>query len=81
MYEKGTRPCSNGRGDTRPNPLVGAVIVSGGKVIGEGYHRRAGEPHAEVEALQSVSDRSKVRGADIYVTLEPCSHWERHPLC
>lgn len=68
-------------GGTRPNPLVGAVIVRDNQVIGEGYHRQAGEAHAEVEALLSVKDRSQLSGADIYVTLEPCSHWGKTPPC
>ena len=68
-----------GLGRTSPNPAVGAVIVKRGQVIAEGWHRRAGEPHAEIEALRgAVSD---VRGATLYVTLEPCSHFGRTPPC
>ena len=61
-----------GRGTTRPNPMVGAVIVKGGKIIAEGYHRRAGADHAEVVALKKAGRRA--RGATVYVTLEPCCH-------
>jgi len=66
-------------GDTSPNPLVGAVIVADGKVVGEGYHHRAGAPHAEREALKAAGKRA--RGATLYVTLEPCVHRGRTPPC
>jgi len=64
---------------TRPNPRVGALVVKGGKVVGEGFHRRAGEPHAEAVALHRAGIRA--RGADLYVTLEPCSSHGRTPPC
>lgn len=68
-----------GWGKTSPNPLVGAMVVKGGRVVGEGYHRRAGTPHAEVHALKEAGKRA--RGADLYVTLEPCCHHGRTPPC
>jgi len=66
-------------GRTSPNPAVGAVIVRNGRVIGEGFHRRAGLPHAEIEALRRLS--GSARGATLYVNLEPCSHHGRTPPC
>ncbi len=73
----------NGAGRTLSNPLVGAVIVSDGQIIGEGWHRRYGGPHAEVNAVNSVkeSDREKLKNSTIYVTLEPCSHYGKTPPC
>ena len=68
------------RGFTAPNPVVGAVIVKNGKIIGEGWHHGAGQPHAEVEAIRSAGKRS-LKGADIYVTLEPCCTTGRTPPC
>jgi diaminohydroxyphosphoribosylaminopyrimidine deaminase/5-amino-6-(5-phosphoribosylamino)uracil reductase len=68
-----------GEGLTRPNPPVGAVVVSRGKIVGEGFHPRAGEPHADVYALRVAGARA--RGATLYVTLEPCSTWGRTPPC
>ena len=70
---------ARGRGRTSPNPLVGAVIVRDGVVLSEGFHRGAGNPHAEVEALRTLG--GKAEGATIYVTLEPCCHHGRTPPC
>ncbi|GIW41227.1 MAG: riboflavin biosynthesis protein RibD [Candidatus Binatia bacterium] len=68
-----------GLGRTSPNPPVGAVVVRDGRVVGRGYHRGAGQPHAEAEALRNAGELA--RGATLYVTLEPCSHYGRTPPC
>lgn len=70
---------ARGRGFVSPNPLVGAVVVADGEVVGEGWHACVGGPHAEVEALRAAGDRA--RGAVLYVTLEPCNHVGRTPPC
>ena len=69
-----------GWGTTSPNPLVGAVIVKNGSLLGAGYHAKAGQAHAEVNAIAACSGKS-LRGATIYVTLEPCCTWGRTPPC
>ncbi|WP_338378359.1 bifunctional diaminohydroxyphosphoribosylaminopyrimidine deaminase/5-amino-6-(5-phosphoribosylamino)uracil reductase RibD [uncultured Flavobacterium sp.] len=71
----------NGLGTTYPNPLVGSVIVYEDKIIGEGWHRKAGEPHAEVNAINAVEDKSLLTKSTIYVSLEPCSHFGKTPPC
>jgi diaminohydroxyphosphoribosylaminopyrimidine deaminase/5-amino-6-(5-phosphoribosylamino)uracil reductase len=68
-----------GRYTVSPNPMVGAVVVRGGKAVGEGFHQRAGGPHAEVRALERAG--AAARGADLYVSLEPCAHFGRTPPC
>ena len=75
------REAAKGVGRTSPNPAVGAVIVKGGRVIAKGWHRCAGEAHAEVEALRSLKNPRLARGATIYVTLEPCCTHGRTPPC
>ena len=70
-----------GRGHVSPNPMVGAVVVWRGQVIGEGYHRKCGEAHAEVNAIASVKDQSLLAESTIYVSLEPCSHYGKTPPC
>jgi len=72
---------SNGLGFTYPNPLVGSVVVHNNTIIGEGWHRKAGGPHAEVHAINAVADKSLLSESTIYVNLEPCSHHGRTPPC
>ncbi|PKP12355.1 MAG: riboflavin biosynthesis protein RibD [Bacteroidetes bacterium HGW-Bacteroidetes-3] len=85
IHEKYINRCiqlaKNGLGFTYPNPLVGSVIVLNNKIIGEGWHQKAGEPHAEVNAINSVKDKSLLKKATIYVNLEPCSHYGKTPPC
>lgn len=71
----------NGIGNTAPNPMVGAVIVCDGKIIGEGYHIRCGEAHAEVNAIRSVRKPELLQRSTIYVSLEPCAHYGKTPPC
>jgi len=70
-----------GKGNTIPNPLVGAVIVYNDKVIGEGYHRKYGESHAEVNAINNVKDKTLLKKSTLYVNLEPCIHYGKTPPC
>ncbi len=72
---------SKAEGLTYPNPLVGSVIVYDGDILGEGYHLRSGESHAEVIAINSVRDKSKLKLSTLYVNLEPCSHFGKTPPC
>ena len=69
------------KGYTYPNPLVGSVIVHNNKIIGEGYHQKAGEPHAEINAINSVKNPELLKDSTIYVSLEPCSHFGKTPPC
>src|SRR5213594_3629471 len=76
------RLAKRGFGTTSPNPMVGAVLVRNGAVIGCGWHRRVGEPHAEIEAIRDAqAHHAKVPGGTLYVTLEPCSTHGRTPPC
>ncbi|MEO8147968.1 MAG: bifunctional diaminohydroxyphosphoribosylaminopyrimidine deaminase/5-amino-6-(5-phosphoribosylamino)uracil reductase RibD [Bacteroidia bacterium] len=70
-----------GLGHVAPNPMVGCVIVHNGKIIGEGYHHEFGQPHAEVNAINSVKDQSLLEESTLYVNLEPCSHHGKTPPC
>jgi diaminohydroxyphosphoribosylaminopyrimidine deaminase / 5-amino-6-(5-phosphoribosylamino)uracil reductase len=78
-FERALELAERGRGTTRPNPHVGAVLVNRGDVVGEGWHVQRGEPHAEANALAAAGDWA--RGATLYVTLEPCSHYGLTPPC
>lgn len=72
----------NGRGFTSPNPVVGCVIVKNNRIIGEGWHKKYGGPHAEIEAINNALSRGEsVKGSSVYVTLEPCSHFGKTPPC
>ncbi|HEX9880812.1 MAG TPA: bifunctional diaminohydroxyphosphoribosylaminopyrimidine deaminase/5-amino-6-(5-phosphoribosylamino)uracil reductase RibD, partial [Candidatus Binatia bacterium] len=73
------RLARKGAGRTSPNPMVGAVLVRRGRVVGKGYHRRAGEDHGEIVALKDAGSRA--RGATLYINLEPCNHVGRTPPC
>lgn len=79
FISRALRLAKKGYGRTSPNPAVGAVLVKKGKVVGEGYHRKAGEAHAEVNAIKAAGKEAK--GADLYINLEPCSHHGRTPPC
>lgn len=71
----------NGEAGAAPNPMVGAVVVCDGRIIGEGYHRRCGGPHAEVNAIESVQQKHLLGLSTIYVSLEPCAHYGKTPPC
>ncbi len=73
------RLTERGRETATPNPAVGCVIVKNGRVIGEGWHEKAGQPHAEVRAMEACSESPE--GSIVYVTLEPCAHHGRTPPC
>jgi len=85
QYEKYMQRClqlaKKGFGNTYPNPIVGSVIVCDGKIIGEGYHKKCGEAHAEVNAINSVKNKELLKKSTIYVNLEPCAHQGRTPAC
>jgi diaminohydroxyphosphoribosylaminopyrimidine deaminase/5-amino-6-(5-phosphoribosylamino)uracil reductase len=79
FMKRALRLAARAAGRTSPNPLVGSVVVRDGAIVGEGYHRAAGEPHAEVNALRKAGERGK--GATLYTNLEPCAHQGRTPPC
>ena len=79
FLERALELAERGRATTQPNPVVGALLVQDGEVVGEGWHRRKGEPHAEVNALEAAGDHA--RGATLYVTLEPCAHFGATAPC
>jgi diaminohydroxyphosphoribosylaminopyrimidine deaminase / 5-amino-6-(5-phosphoribosylamino)uracil reductase len=85
IHEKYIKRCieiaKNGLGTTRPNPMVGCVIVLNNTIIGEGFTSKYGGPHAEVNAINSVKDKTLLNQATLYVTLEPCSHYGKTPPC
>src|SRR6188474_891647 len=70
-----------GTGAVSPNPFVGCVIVHGNKIIGEGWHKKYGDAHAEVNAVHSINDKSLLAECTVYVNLEPCSHFGKTPPC
>ena len=70
-----------GAGEVAPNPMVGCIIVCHGKIIGEGYHRKYGEAHAEVNAINAVKNQELLKESTLYVTLEPCAHFGLTPPC
>lgn len=72
---------AKGRGQVSPNPMVGAVVVYNEQIIGEGYHRCYGQAHAEVNAINSVKDKSLLKDSTVYVSLEPCAHYGKTPPC
>jgi diaminohydroxyphosphoribosylaminopyrimidine deaminase / 5-amino-6-(5-phosphoribosylamino)uracil reductase len=81
FMERAIELAKKGIGHTRPNPTVGAVVVKNGKIIGEGWHTGEGKEHAEVVACRSVKDKSLLKGATLYITLEPCCHYGKTPPC
>lgn len=81
MMQRCVQLAENGLGTTYPNPMVGCVIVHEEKVIAEGWHRKAGEPHAEVNAILQVTDKEILKKSVLYVSLEPCAHHGRTPPC
>ena len=79
MMARALQLAARGEFTSKPNPMVGCVVARKDKIVGEGFHLRAGEPHAEVHALREAGE--KARGATAYVTLEPCAHMGRTPPC
>ena len=85
VQEKYIKRCielaKNGLGTTYPNPLVGCIIVNENKIIGEGWHKKSGQAHAEVIAIESVQNKKLLSSSTLYVSLEPCSHFGKTPPC
>lgn len=81
MMQRCLELANNALGTTYPNPLVGSVIVHNQKIIGEGWHKKAGQDHAEIVAIKSVNDKSLLKESTLYVNLEPCSHFGKTPPC
>lgn len=79
MMKRALMLARRGKAWVAPNPMVGAIVVRDGMIVGEGYHRRFGGPHAEVHALEDAGERAD--GADLYVNLEPCAHYGKTPPC
>src|SRR3989338_6011372 len=77
--ELALRLAEKGKGKTSPNPMVGCIIVKRNSIVGRGYHKKAGDLHAEIYALNEAGKKAK--NATMYVTLEPCSHWGKTPPC
>src|SRR4030066_573084 len=79
IMQKVLKLAEKGRGLTSPNPMVGAILAKHDRIVGQGYHRKAGTPHAEVEAIRDAG--KKVTGSTLYVSLEPCCHFGQTPPC
>lgn len=81
MMERCIQLAQKGLGTTYPNPMVGCILVHDGKIIAEGWHQKAGMPHAEVNAIQQITDKEILKNATLYVSLEPCAHFGKTPPC
>src|SRR5690625_2333371 len=81
MMQRCIQLAKNGLGQTYPNPMVGCVITLGNEIIAESWHQKAGEPHAEVNAIQQLTDKSILKQSTLYVSLEPCAHFGKTPPC
>lgn len=81
MMKRCIELASNGLGRTYPNPMVGCVIVKDGRILSEGWHQKAGAPHAEVNAISKIKDKELLKSSTLYVSLEPCSHFGKTPPC
>src|SRR5690606_40578727 len=81
MMQRCIQLAKNGLGQTYPNPMVGCVITLGDEIIAESWHQKAGAPHAEVNAIQQLTDKSILKQSTLYVSLEPCAHFGKTPPC